>query len=142
MRTCLRELISEGQRRFAEIPLFIKRDFNDPGAWEAACRASWQALSDLHQTIVPDRAIFEEANKAIGDIAALEQRWRRPEAGAPGTTRACGFARLRIWFYRTILSDHLAGRLGRLAKRLLGRARARQWRLWMENWVFSGRSKA
>jgi cobalamin biosynthesis protein CobT len=139
MRMCLRELISEGQRRFAEVPLFIKRDFTDPAAWEATRRASWQVLSDLHRTTVPDRMVFEEAHKATGDIAALEQRWRRPQAGL-GTADKEALARLRIWFYRAFLSHHLAGRLGRLVKRLLGRARARQWRLWMEHWVFSGRS--
>ena len=36
VRECLRELISPGQRRFAEVALLIKRDFTDPGAWETA----------------------------------------------------------------------------------------------------------
>lgn len=139
MRKCLRELVSEGQRRFAEVPLFIKRDFTDSAAWEATARESWQVLSDFHLTTASDRAAFEEVHDAFGDIASLEQRWHRSQPETAGAMLAYAFARLRIWFYRTIVSRHLAGRLGRLAKRVLG-ARAREWRLWMEHWAFSKRT--
>jgi hypothetical protein len=140
VRECLRELISPGQRRFAEVALLIKRDFTDLRAWETARRDSWQTLSDLHRTTPADEATFEEAHKATGDIATLERRWRRHQSQAHGLAGTLALTSPRIWFYRTILSHHLAGRLGRAAKRMLGRARARQWRQRMERWVFAGRS--
>jgi hypothetical protein len=139
MRKCLREFVSEGQRRFAEVPLFIKRDFTDSAAWEATARESWRILSHFHLTTPCDRAAFDEAHDAFGNIASLEQRWQRPKLETAGAMLAYALVMLRIWFYRTIMSRHLAGRLGRLVKRSLGRARAREWRLWMEHWVFSKR---
>ena len=140
IRNCLREVISGGQRRFAEVPLFIKRDLTDSAAWDSSARESWQMLSDFHLTTPSDRAAFEDVHSAFGDIASLEHRWLQSKPETPGAWLAYIFARSRIWFYRTIVSRHLAGRLGRLVKRLLGRTRAREWRLWMEHWVFSKRT--
>jgi len=123
LKNCLRVSVSQGQRRFAEVPLLFKRKYSDTQRWETACRRSWESLSKVHDQVPADWMAFVDEQSTYGEIGALERRWR-------------GAANARTLFYRHALAGRLSGRLGRVTKHVLGPGRARTWRLKFEAWLF------
>lgn len=130
MQECLLTSVSEGQRRFAEVPIYVKVGDIDANEWTKNAAASLQILQRYHQTIPADPEAFEKTYLKFGDIATLESRW------LSGARTHVPLLHARKWFYREVLTRLMIGPAGRLAKGVLGRGRARQYRQRIERWLF------
>lgn len=128
LRDCLRTSIGPGQRRFAERPFMVKRDLSAGRRWTEVAQESEAILSAFHATTPPDPAAFERVYAARSDLDALDSRWRRPSGGSA--------TRLRMWLYRKVVVQLVSGPAGRVARRVLGRERARAIWARLNAWFF------
>ncbi len=127
LRTCLRTAISENQRRFAEVPIYVKREYTDSSRWESVTRESANVIRHFHETTPSDPDSFHsESNSA--NIETYEVRWRRPARRG---------IRWFVWFYRRLLPRLLIGRVGQVARRLLRTTKARALRAKIGRRIFT-----
>jgi hypothetical protein len=134
LRQCLRDSISEGQRRFAEIPIQFKRAFSESSLWDRVTEDSCRTLLGIHQATPADHEAFARVHNYHGDIEALERRWRKQ-----AILDRWKAIEVRSWFYRRIVVRFLGSRSARLARSVIG-PRARAWRVGMEKWIFGSRA--
>jgi hypothetical protein len=132
VRQCLRASVSEGQRGFAQLPIYFKRDYRNSSEWQAVERASAEIIEQYHRTTVPDQMAFTKIYADQGDLASVHQKWRTQ----PAQSIASKLANLPVWAYRLVLSSRILTWLSNVLKSTIGPARARSWRLAIERWLY------
>ena len=116
LQGCLRHSITEGQRRFAEIPLQLKRSFSNPLLWSKVIEDSWGALCKLHGSTASDYDAFVQAMRQMGDIGRLEQRWRKQGIleRVKGTFKGLNTSGWKVGFYNLVIARFFNTRAARL----------------------------
>jgi hypothetical protein len=122
LQKSLRTTVSEAQRRFAEIPIFVKRKYENVTLWKQTVRESWMALERIHRMTRADSSAFEHHHAQPESIAFLEYQWRASTWNNI----------LRLIYFR--LLKLVPGRLGNAIKSTIGRRRSRSIRLAIEGW--------
>ena len=123
LRYCLKRAVSLAQRRFAEIPLLVKRRTPDAARWQQVIEASWNAIEPIQRTTIPDAEEFESVNAQPENTELIEAHWRSRANPAR-------------WLYVRALLPFSNGPLGSAIKRSLGKGRARSIRLVLERLLF------
>lgn len=119
---CLRVSISEGQRRFAEVPIRVKQSLDEPELWTKLEKDSWTALAAIQDATPFDRDAYEQMSVDTGDI----------EATLRDKT-------VTDWLYRHVLQRLAMGPVGALLKRHAG-GPMRRLRLALERWIYGKKS--
>jgi hypothetical protein len=86
IRKCLRDCVSTGQRRFADVPIQIRRSFPDHAQWASVEERSQEILTKLHDEVPPDATTFLR-HASSDEIARLEARWRVAPSSVQSTAR-------------------------------------------------------
>lgn len=129
LRECLRGTVSEGQRKFARVPIEVRRSHDNPEAWKRVARESLATLEYFHDTTAFDpveyRRLYTTHESGIEPLG----RWRRKTA-----------FRILFLFYRRGLLRFASGRGGRVLKDIIGPTAARALRLIFEHFIYGRRA--
>ena len=116
LQACLQRAVSAAQRRFAEIPIDVKRCDPKPALWQRIVEESWNAIEPIQRTTVADPEAFESMNAFVDALS-------RPK---PDVAR---------WLYVHILLPFARAPFGSALKRALGAGRTRTIHLVLERWL-------
>lgn len=143
LRDCLRNVTSPSQRKFALIPIEVRRDYSEPSTWEQAEANSLEVVESFHETSPFDAEEYDQLHRADTSLTDSAARWKQT------INRRLGRASLRVrqvFFHRPrslaygYLLRALRGSTGQAIKRILGPSVARGLRLRFERAVFGSQS--
>ena len=123
LETCLRTVVSEGQRRFAAVPIYVKQKYENAQAWKQVAEESQKILDSVHKKIPSNPEVFAHMHSQLDNISFHERHWR-----ASGSI-------IRSLYVRAFLKI-VASPLGAVFKSAIGRSRVRSIRLKIEGWLF------
>jgi hypothetical protein len=102
LRSCLRNSVSVGQRRYANVAIQIRRNFSDAALWATVEQRSGEIIRRIQDDVPPDDVAFLR-HASADDIAQSEKRWRvaaipaRYDVAAPaGPVRKVGLGVLGL----------------------------------------------
>lgn len=128
-RECLRTSISDGQRKFAQQPIEVRRSADHSEQWDRAAKQSIEIIEKFHATTTFDPAEHKRAHTEHMSLEELAARWRQDSVMA--TNKAI--------LYNWLAVGITWGRVVWLCKFLLGPSRARALRLGVERLVYGGK---
>lgn len=125
LRRCLRDTVSKGQRRFAKVPIFVKREEISAQLCEQMTKETWDILRRIHQSTRFDRKAFDLLDGEAEHLSIYEKRWRTPHQINLGTS----------WIIQRFLPKLATSKVGRAIKRSRWKERSRAMRLKIEEWL-------
>lgn len=115
LRECLTNVVSEGQRQFALVPIEVRRSYDHPERWQSIAEETEQIVTRFHETTAFDAEEYKRTYALDGDISDMAKRWRVDTS----------FAIIVIVIYQQVLLKIVLAHVGPVLKRLLGARRAR-----------------
>jgi putative glycosyltransferase (TIGR04372 family) len=76
LRECLRETVSAAQRKFALLPIEVRRAYDQPERWERVKDESYRLLEKLHATTVFDQGAHRHLYTQDTTLQKLAARWQ------------------------------------------------------------------
>lgn len=102
LRECLRGIVSETQRKYALIPIQVRRSYDHPEQWKRVEQASVRILEQFHKTTAFDPEEYERNYTQNTTLQKMAERWRRAS------------------FQQTAGAKIYTGRVGRFLPRVVG----------------------
>jgi hypothetical protein len=129
MRECLRATVSDGQRKFAQQSIEVRRAYDQPRQWGQVAKESIEIIERFHSSTTFDPEEHKRAHTEDMSLQELAARWRQDSVMA--TNKAI--------LYNWLAVGITWGRLVWLFKFLLGPSRARAMRLSVERLIYGGK---